>query len=418
MTSRERVLAAINHKQPDKVPIDFGATSSSGISAIAYSNLLKYIKRDDLPVQVYDVLQQLARPHLEIIKLFNADVLDIGSTFSDNSSDWKPVQLKNGRSSFYPIGFDPVSQPDGSFLTFDDDGKQVLSKMVVGSTGFDQMYFPFENGYPDNFGNLDNEMNRVMWLRYANIPWNHAKEPDFWIQLRERALYLKESSDKALLINCGCKLFEIGSFLRRMDNFLMDLLCDPYNVEKLLDELMKRHLKTLEKVCTAVGDVVDIIRFGDDFGMTSGPFMDIDTFKAFFKPRQKVLCDYVKKHSKMHTMIHSCGSISDFIPEMIDAGIEIFNPVQTNAYKMNPEFLKKEFGNDCTFWGGGVETNGILNNATPEQVREQVLERLEIFSKGGGFVFNPVHNILSDVPPENIVAMFDAVKEFNLNQNN
>ena len=193
----------------------------------------------------------------------------------------------------------------------------------------------------------------------------------------------------------------------------MDLMCDPTNVEILLDELMKRHLATLEKVCMAVGDIVDIIRFGDDLGMTQGPFMEPETYRQLFKPRHKILCDYVKEHSQMHTFIHSCGSISLLMPDLIEAGIEIFNPVQTNAYLMEPEFLKKEFGKDCTFWGGGIENVGVLNNATPEIVREQVLERLEIFSQGGGFVFNTVHNILPDVPPQNILAMFDAINEFN-----
>jgi uroporphyrinogen decarboxylase len=184
-------------------------------------------------------------------------------------------------------------------------------------------------------------------------------------------------------------------------------------VEKLLDELMKRHLATLEKVCHSVGDIVDIIRFGDDLGMISGPFMDAETYRSLFKPRHKILCDYVKQHSQMHTFIHSCGSISLLMPDMINAGIEIFNPVQTNAWRMEPEFLKKEFGKDCTFWGGGIETAGVLNNAKPEKIREKVLERMEIFADGGGFVFNTVHNILPDVPPENIVAMFDALDEFN-----
>jgi uroporphyrinogen decarboxylase len=196
----------------------------------------------------------------------------------------------------------------------------------------------------------------------------------------------------------------------------MDLMCDPYNVEKLLDQLVIRHLASLEKVCNAVGDIVDIIRFGDDLGMSSGPFMDVDTYKTLFKPRHKMLCDYVKSHSKMHTFIHSCGSISILMPDLIEAGIEIFNPVQTNAWKMEPEFLKKEFGKDVTFWGGGIETVGTLNVGTPELIKEQVQKRLEIFSKDGGFVFNTVHNILPDVPPENIIAMYDAVKEFNQKQ--
>lgn len=413
MTSRERVLATINHQVPDKVPADMGATPSSGISAIAYSNLVKYLGKPDLPVQIYDVVQQLAQPDMSVLNQFGVDVLDIGRTFNTPPSDWKHTILANGADAFYPRWFNPVKMNDGSFATFDDDGKTMLSRMPLGATFFDQTYFPYIHGYPDNYDDLDAEMGRIMWSKHAHSPWDHAGKPGFWQKLRENTLELRKNTDKALLVVCGCNLFEWGTFLRRMDNFLMDLLCDPYNVEKLLDQLMVRHLATLEKVCEAVGDIVDIIRFGDDLGMSSGSFMDADTYKTLFKPRHKILCDFVKTHSQMHTFIHSCGSISLLMPHLIEAGIEIFNPVQTNAYNMDSRFLKKEFGKDCTFWGGGVENVGVLNNASPAEVREQVLERLEIFSEGGGFVFNTVHNILPDVPPENVVAMFDAVKEFN-----
>jgi uroporphyrinogen decarboxylase len=145
--------------------------------------------------------------------------------------------------------------------------------------------------------------------------------------------------------------------------------------------------------------------------------MDVDTFRQLFKPRQKMICDYVKTHTNMHTSIHSCGAISSLLPDMIDAGIEIFNPVQTAANGMSPEFLKKEFGKDCTFWGGGVENVGTLNIGSRQQIRDMVFERLEIFSEGGGYVFNTIHNILPDVPPENIITMFEAVKEFNDRKN-
>ena len=413
MTSRERILAAINHHEPDKVPVDMGATPSSGISAIAYSNLLKHINRTDLPVWIYDVVQQLAQPDNAILDMFGVDVIDIGRTFNASPTDWQPVTMANGADAFYPKWFRPEKQPDGSYLTHDDDGKTVLSRMPVGGTFFDQTYFPYVDGYPDSYDGLDAEMGRILWARYAHSPWDHSKENDFWIKLRQNALHLRQTTDKALLVVCGCNLFEWGTFLRRMDNFLMDLMCEQDNVERILDELMKRHLATLEKVCNAVGDVVDIIRFGDDLGMTQGPFMAPEIYRQLFKPRHKILCDYVKTHSKMHTFIHSCGSISLLMPDLIEAGIEIFNPVQTNANGMDPRFLKKEFGKDCTFWGGGIETVGTLNTGTPEKIREQVLERLEIFSKGGGFVFNTVHNILPDVPPENIIAMFNAIKEFN-----
>ena len=413
MNSRERVLAAIAHKQPDQVPVDLGSTPSSGISAIAYSNLLKSIGRTDLPVQIYDVVQQLAQPDMSIIDRFGVDVLDIGRAFNTEEKDWHETILANGDKAFYPIHFNPVKQADGSYHCYDEDGKRLLALMPQGATFFDQSYFPYINGFPENYDTLDEEMGRVLWSRYVHSPWDHTQDPDFWKTLREKTLQLRASTDKALMIVCGCNLFEWGTFLRRMDNFLMDLLCEPDQVARMLDQLLERHLATLAKVCDSVGDIVDIIRFGDDLGMTSGPFMDVDTYRSLFKPRHKQLCDYVKTHSQMHTFIHSCGSISSLMPDLIEVGIEIFNPVQTNARQMEPEFLKKEFGQDCTFWGGGVETVGTLNNGTPEQVREQVLERLEIMSAGGGFVFNTVHNILPDVPPQNILAMFDAVKEFN-----
>jgi uroporphyrinogen decarboxylase len=176
---------------------------------------------------------------------------------------------------------------------------------------------------------------------------------------------------------------------------------------------MEMHLANLEKVCNAVGDVVDVIRFGDDLGMTTGPFMDIDTYRLLFKPNHKRLCDYVKENSNMKIMLHSCGSIYQYIPDLIECGYDILNPVQTNCLDMEPEKLKNEFGKDITFWGGGVDTAKVLPEGTPEEVRKQVLERCEVFSKDGGFVFNTVHNIMPDVPPENIVAMYDAVREFN-----
>jgi uroporphyrinogen decarboxylase len=413
MTSRERILAAINHRTPDRTPVDLGATPSSGISAIAYSNLLTHVGRTDLPVQIYDVVQQLAQPDMAVLNMFGADVLDIGRSFNTGSSDWSPIVMANGAPAFYPKRFRPTRMADGSYETYDDGGTLALSRMPVGSTFFDQTYFPYLGGYPDTYDDLDAEMGRVMWARDVHSPWDHAGESDFWQKLRTNTLALRQSTDKALLVVCGCNLFEWGTFLRRIDNFLMDLIDAPDQVERLLDQLLVRHLATLDKVCTAVGDIVDIIRFGDDLGMSSGPFMNPRTYRQFFKPRHKALCDFVKTHSSMHTFIHSCGSISLLMPDLIDAGIEIFNPVQTNTRNMTPEYLKAEFGTACTFWGGGIETAGVLNRSTPAQVREQVLERMEVFSRGGGYVFNTVHNILPDVPPENIVAMYEAVKEFN-----
>ncbi|MBA7577669.1 Uroporphyrinogen decarboxylase [subsurface metagenome] len=255
-------------------------------------------------------------------------------------------------------------------------------------------------------------MKRTVWSSFGVTPWDWADQPDFWEMLRKKTLELKAQTDKAILLGVGCNLLEMGNFLRRMDNFLMDLLLNPDEVHRLLDELMKRHMDLLTHVCEAVGDIVDIVKFGDDLGTNNGPLIPVETYRKFFKPHHKMMCDYVKKHSSMHTMLHSCGGIYELIPELIDAGFEILNPVQINALNMEPALLKSEFGKDITFWGGGVDTRNVLNNATPQEIKDHVKYNLEIFSKGGGFVFNTVHNIMPDVPPQNIMAMFEAVHEF------
>ena len=411
MTSRGRVLASISHTQPDKIPVDLGSNPSSGISAIAYDNLKKYLGMNH-PTRVYDVVQQLAQPDQEMIEHFELDIIDIGREFNTADSDWYNYTLANGGTAQYPVWYQPQKSDDGSWFTTDEEGV-MLSKMPVGATFFDQTFFPYLDGFPDDYKKLTDAMGKVMWVRDAHSPWDHASENDFWEQLRAKALYLKQNTDKALFLSAGSNLFEFGTMLRRMDNFFMDLLMNPDEVAKLVEALMKMHLANLEKVCDAVGDVVDIIRFGDDLGMTTGPFMDIETYRLLFKPHHKRLCSYVKEHSNMKIMLHSCGSIYQYIPDLIECGYDILNPVQTNCLDMEPQKLKDEFGKDITFWGGGVDTAKVLNSFTPAEIRKHVLNRCEIFSKDGGFIFNTVHNIMPDVPPENIIAMFDAVKEFN-----
>lgn len=411
MNSRERVISAINHKEPDRVPVDLGATPSSGISAIAYSNLKKHLMIDEGHTRVYDVVQQVAQPEMDILDRFKVDVLDIGRTFNDKDSDWYDMILPDGSKGQYPSWFRPVKQPDSSYLAY-NKSNDLVGKMPVGATFFDQTSFPYLDEFPKNYSDLSTAMNKVLWQSLAHSPWDHAGEPDFWDKLRANALELKKTSDRALMIVCGCNLFEWGTFLRRIDNFLMDIYSEPDEVEKLLEALMEKHIATLEKVCNAVGDVVDILRFGDDLGMDSGPFMSPEIYRTLFKPRHKRLCEYVHKNSGMKTFLHSCGSIYRLMPDLIDAGYDILNPVQTTCFEMEPERLKKEFGNDVVFWGGGSDTRHILNRGSVMDVKNDVKRRLEIFSPGGGYVFNPIHNIMPDVPPENIVAMFEAIEEF------
>lgn len=411
MTPRERVLASIAHREPDRVPVDLGGTPSSGISAIAYHRLKRHLGITAGHTRVYDVVQQLAQPEDEILDRFGIAVLDIGRTFNTADAEWYDVPLRDGLVVQFPAWFRPTPRPDGGLDVFDAEGDRIAT-MPPGATFFDQTCFPYLDGYPRDYRDLPRAMGKVHWAALAHSPWDHAREPDFWQQLRQRALALRQSSDRALMIVAGCNLFEWGTFLRRIDNFLMDLVSNSAEVERLLDALMEQHLATLEKVCQAVGDIADVIRFGDDLGMDTGPFMAPEIYRRLFKPRHAMLCRYVKQHSRMHTFLHSCGSIYKLLPDLIEAGFEIINPVQTNTRDMQPERLKREFGQDITFWGGGCDTRSVLNRATPAQVKAHVQRNLEILSPGGGFVFAAVHNILPDVPPENIVAMFEAIEEF------
>jgi uroporphyrinogen decarboxylase len=411
MNSRQRVLSSIGHIEPDYLPVDLGATPSSGISAIAYDKLLQHRPFLDKRNWVYDVVQQVSQPSEEMLDIFQIDTVDLGRTFNTNDTDWYDYTLRNGSTAQQPNWFVPVKQANGSFLAY--KGDEPIAVMPASAISYDQVVYPFLGGYPDRYGlNMDEAMGKVHWAALVHSPWDHVGEEDFWEQLRRNALQLRQQSDRAVVLSAGCNLFEWGTFLRRLDNFIMDLVRAPSEVERFLDALMERHLNSLTKICQAVGDVVDIIRLGDDLGMNTGPLISPQMYRKFFKPRHATLCNFIKQHSSMHTFLHSCGSIYRLIPDLIEAGFEILNPVQTNARDMQPERLKKEFGRDLTFWGGGVDTRSILNFGTPDQVRDDVRSNIDQLLPGGGFIFNTIHNILPDVPPENVIAMFEAVDEY------
>lgn len=411
MTPRERVLAAIEHREPDRVPVDMGSNPSSGISAIAYNRLKQTLGFTEGHTRVYDVVQQLAQPEDLVLDRLGVDVLDIGRMFNEKGDHWYDVTLADGSPAQYPTWFHPIQRKDGAWEVEKDN--TVIARMPAGGTFFDQTIYPYLDTYPDNFKDLPQAMQMILWAALVHSPWDHAHESDFWTQLRERTLALGNSTNRALMVVVGCNLFEWGTFLRRMDNFLMDLVSEPDQVDRLVNALMELHMQSLSKVCEAVGDCVDIIRFGDDLGMIGGPFMSVDMYRRFFKPHHTRLNHYVHSHTPMKTFLHSCGSIYSLLPDLIDAGFDIINPVQTNCRGMEPERLKAEFGTAITFWGGGCDTASVLGQENPAQVSQHVLNRLEIFAPGGGFVFNTIHNILPEVPAENVLAAFDAVAAFN-----
>lgn len=410
MTSRERVMASVNHREPDKLAMDLGSNVSAGISGMAYNGLKEYLGITDGHTRIYDVVQQVAHPEEKVLDIVGADALDIARLYNEKDSDWYDVTLGDGTKGQWPIWFQPIQMPDGALNVYAAD-ETLIARMPKNGMCFDQMYFPYKEDYPETFDNLDEEMGKVLWSALVHSPWDHAKEEGFYEELRVRCMNLRNTTDRALMITCGCNFFEWGTFLRRMENFLMDIYSEPEQVIALNEQLLIRHLAMLEKVCEYVGDVVDIVRFGDDLGMDIGMFMSLEKYREVFKPYHTKINEYVHTHSNMKTFLHSCGSIYPVMGDLIDAGFDIINPVQTTAREMDPTRLKQEFGKDITFWGGGCNTRSVLNRSTPQEVYEYCRKTIDIFYKDGGFIFNTEHNILPDVPGENIMAMYKAVED-------
>jgi uroporphyrinogen decarboxylase len=229
--------------------------------------------------------------------------------------------------------------------------------------------------------------------------------------LVEGARRLRESTDRAILGVFGGNLMEWGQFLYRNDNFLALLAAEPDRAHDILERLTQLHLKGLEKYLGLVGPYIDVINFGDDLGMQTGPQISPRMYREFFKPRHARLWQRAKELADVKVMLHSCGSIRLLLPDLIEAGLDAVNPVQISCKGMDASGLKRDFGKDITIWGGGCDTQWLLSHGTPEAVTEHVKQQVEVLRQGGGFVFQQVHNILADVPPQNILAMFDAVRE-------
>ncbi len=407
MTPRERVLTAIRHKEPDKVPVDCGAMRSTGIMGVAYNRLKRYLNINKGETKIYDMVQQLAIPEQWYMDKFQIDAVDLARAFADNPKDWIKWKLPDGSDALVPAWL-PIEKRGNSWVCVNEDGI-VIAEMPESSFYFDQKYWPLMGKDKDNFEDLEKDMSSQMWGFMTDPLWKEASKPDFYKKLREKAKMLYETTDYAIMIGFGGNLFETGQFLYRTDEFLMNLITEKKKMEKLLDKMTEIYLSKLELLLEAIDPYVQIIQMGDDLGMQTGPMLSPELYKEMFYPRHKRIYQYIKEHSNLYVFLHSCGSVYDFIPYLIDAGVDILNPVQISAVKMEPERLKREFGKDIVFWGGGVDTQHTLFKKSPEEVREETKRNTEIFMKDGGFIFNQVHNILAEIPPENIVAMYDTV---------
>lgn len=405
MNSRERVLTALNHREPDRVPIDFSGHRSSGITAMLYPKLRAFMGLPPRPVRVYDPIQQMAVVDEDMLDIFNVDTIELGRGFALEEKDWADWVLPDGTPCQLPVWVKPEREESGWALR--SKSGRVIARMPDGALYFEQAYYPFYE--EDDLDKLGEALDECMWSAVASPPGPLVGGPDGDRLLVEGARELRSSTDRAILGLFGGNLLELGQFLYRNDKFLMMLALEPRKVHAFLDRLVEMHLENLEKYLGLVGDKIDVIVFGDDLGMQTGPQMSPEMYREFFKPRHGRMWKRAKELADVKVMLHCCGGVRELLPDLIDAGLDAINPVQISSRGMEAEGLKADFGDKLVFWGGGCDTQRVLPQGTPDEVRVHVRRQVDIFKRGGGFVFQQVHNILANVPPENVVAMFEEV---------
>jgi len=406
MNPRERVLAALNHQEPDRVPVDLSGHRSSGISPIAYARLREYLGLPKMPLRVYDVVQQLVIVDDDVLDLFGVDTIELGRGFALRDEDWREWVLPNGAPCLIPIWFRPEREASRWILR--SPSGRIIGQMPDGALYFEQTYHPYADGKPVD-SPVSSVLDENMWTGTATPPGPLGSGPDGYRVLAEGAKALRQRTDRAIIGLFGGNLLEMGQFLFRNDNFFLLLAGDPEQAQAFLEEITEMHLANLEKYLSAVGPYIDIILFGDDLGMQTGPQISPRMYHSLFKPYHERMWKRAKELAPVKVMLHCCGGIRELLPDLIDAGLDTFNPVQIASSGMDARGLKDDFGQEIAFWGGGCDTQDILPNASPDEVRKHVREQVQILKPGGGFIFQQVHNIQADIPPENIVAMLESV---------
>ena len=413
MTGQERVMAALNFKQPDRVPLDFNAHRSSGINVTAYRELRKYLGLPPGQLYVYDLIQQLAVVEQDVLDLFDVDTFQLGCDFYKRPGYWKDWQTDDGTPCKVPSMVDLRRDAEGEYI-YNSRGI-VIGRKPKGCQFFEQYCFPLENDFEkEDFSDYENLAGDVMWLNVPGPPMPiNYKSPEGAKEFREIAAAARGNTDRAIYGIFGGNLVETGQFIFRMDIFLCELLANHERVNKFLDAVMERHMANLNAYLDAVGDYINIIGFGDDMGSQAGPQFSPEIYMEFFYPRHRRMWSRVhERFPNIKICLHCCGGVRPLLPLLADAGLDAINPVQFTCRDMDLAEIKRELYGKLSFWGGGCDTRDVLPNGKPEAVRLHVRQNLDIMQKGGGFVFQQVHNILSDVPPANIAEMFRTVREY------
>lgn len=417
MTSRERVQMVVEHKEPDHVPLDLGASSVTGMQVDTVYKLRQVLRLDDqgTPVKVTEPYQMLGEIKPDLMEALGVDVVGLGkpaTMFGFKNKGWKPWTTFEGTPVLVPEGFNTEPDANGDILMYPEGDKSVPASGRMPKGGF---YFDSIVRQPpidDDALNVEDNLQEFGPIGEDDLDYFHREA---------ECLYTK--TDKAILANFGGTAFgdialvpapwlKHPKGIRDIEEWYISTVTRRNYVYNIFERQCEIGIRNLEKIFAAVGNrVTAVFVSGTDFGQQNGPFISVKSYRDLFKPFHQEVNNWIHKNTQWKCFIHSCGSVRALLPDFIDAGFDIINPVQCSAAGMAPEELKKEFGDRVTFWGGGVDTQRTLPFGTPEKVRQEVCARLKIFGQSGGYVFNTTHNVQARVPAENVLAMYESVRE-------
>jgi len=376
--SRERVHAALDHREPDRIPFDLGGSRMTGIHVRAYAGLRAGLGLPPVDVRVGDLTQQLAEVDTDVMDLLGCDVRLVGPRPSAGYR--REMAEADGYTSF-------------------------LDEWGVGRR------MPVNGGlYYDSFGSpLGGEVDAAAIDAY---PWPDPTDPARYEGMAEAARQIAEVEGRAVFVGSICGGLSEGLFkMRGFEDGYMDLAAEPERARQVMEKILEIKLAYWDRVLRELGDLVDVVGEADDLGGQDRPLFAPATYRALVKPLQAELFSFIRARTSAKIFFHTCGAVRDLLPDLIEVGVDVLNPVQVSATGMDSADLKREFGRDLVFWGGGVDTQRVLGAGTPDEVRAEVRRRVADLRGDGGFVFAAVHNIQPNVPAANILAMWSALRE-------
>jgi hypothetical protein len=418
MTSRERLTAVLNHEAPDRVPLDLGATGQTGINASTLYRLRRALGFEEAPVKIIEPFQMLGEVDRGLRDYLHVDVIGLwnrGNLMGNINRGWKPWIMPDGTPVLMAGGFECKTDSRGDTLVFPQGDRTAPPSLKLPQGGY---FFDNIDRAPEwDEDDLDAVRDfKNLYSLYSDDDARH---------IETQSKYLYEETDYGIIMNFGGGGLGDAAIIpgpwekhprgiRKLDDWYVAHILYPSYIKELFEMQTEIALRNLETIKQAAGERIQVINIsGTDFGSQNGEIISPDQYREFYKPYHKKMNDWVHDNTNWRTHYHCCGSILHLLDDFVECGVDVLNPVQCSACGMDPQTLKDKYGDTLVFWGGGVDTQKTLPFGTPEEVREQVKSRLEIFSSGGGFVFNTIHNIVAKTPVENLIAMFEELAKFN-----